>query len=276
MTDFLTRLASRTLGVPAVRALVALVPDSDRVSADDGVAIIETAPDEPDVSASPGVHRTRQVHVEAVRADSSETPVPTHELERPAIASVAEAPGGRKTSQERERDTRAAPYPEVADVPHRATAGPSMTGRDDADGSPDAAYGDPARVARLEPGVPARLIARASDGEGTRAAAERTRPASAVSRPPAPHAASGARRGEAAPTSVPRTRVPLEEKTDRLAHAPAQGQDTHADTPTVRIRIGRIEVRAVPESPRPAPAARRPRPELSLDDYLKQRSERKR
>ncbi|MDX1546713.1 MAG: hypothetical protein R3247_06985 [Rhodothermales bacterium] len=43
----------------------------------------------------------------------------------------------------------------------------------------------------------------------------------------------------------------------------------------IRVRIGRVEVRAVspPQRPAPPPRAAPRRPALSLDDYLKQRSE---
>jgi len=51
-------------------------------------------------------------------------------------------------------------------------------------------------------------------------------------------------------------------------------QATTAPQPTVQVTIGRIEVRAVtpPSPPAPRAAAARPGPQLSLDDYLKQRS----
>jgi hypothetical protein len=52
----------------------------------------------------------------------------------------------------------------------------------------------------------------------------------------------------------------------------SQSASTHA--PTIRVTIGRIDVRAItsppPQQPRPAPV--RPAPQLSLADYLKQRS----
>ena len=45
--------------------------------------------------------------------------------------------------------------------------------------------------------------------------------------------------------------------------------------PTIRVAIGRIEVRAImppPATPTRQTAPTTPRPELSLDDYLKQRN----
>ena len=50
---------------------------------------------------------------------------------------------------------------------------------------------------------------------------------------------------------------------------PASGPES---PPTIRVTIGRVEVRAVmPPAPEPAPPTRHA-PQLSLDDYLKQRS----
>lgn len=56
------------------------------------------------------------------------------------------------------------------------------------------------------------------------------------------------------------------------------GQSAEENTaPTVHIRIGRIEVRAVTQpAPQPAPRPVRQQPKLGLDDYLRQRSEGKR
>jgi hypothetical protein len=56
------------------------------------------------------------------------------------------------------------------------------------------------------------------------------------------------------------------------------GQSTEENTaPTIHIRIGRIEVRAVTQpAPQPAPRPVRQQPKLGLDDYLRQRSEGKR
>jgi hypothetical protein len=61
------------------------------------------------------------------------------------------------------------------------------------------------------------------------------------------------------------------------SHDVFQGASQSASTqaPTIRVTIGRIEVRAVTSSPQPQqsrPAPARPVPQLSLADYLKQRS----
>ncbi|TMD52792.1 MAG: hypothetical protein E6I93_09230 [Chloroflexi bacterium] len=53
----------------------------------------------------------------------------------------------------------------------------------------------------------------------------------------------------------------------------AQLPESH-ESPTIRVTIGRIDVRAVPPTPPASPAptnSNRPRPALSLSDYLKQR-----
>jgi hypothetical protein len=56
-----------------------------------------------------------------------------------------------------------------------------------------------------------------------------------------------------------------------------QASMVERDAPVIRVTIGRIDVRAQFPAPAPAPAARHARPAaISLDEYLKQRSEGKR
>jgi len=43
--------------------------------------------------------------------------------------------------------------------------------------------------------------------------------------------------------------------------------------PTIRVTIGRIEVRATAPAPPPVPAARPAGPRLTLEEYLRRRSE---
>jgi hypothetical protein len=58
---------------------------------------------------------------------------------------------------------------------------------------------------------------------------------------------------------------------------PLPGESSPIGAPTLRIHIGRIEVRAVQALPAPASHPRAvPKPKLSLDDYLKRRNEGKR
>jgi hypothetical protein len=53
---------------------------------------------------------------------------------------------------------------------------------------------------------------------------------------------------------------------------PAPGEIAEPNAPSINVTIGRIDVRAVmPQTPAPVRAAARPRPALSLEDYLKQR-----
>ena len=58
-----------------------------------------------------------------------------------------------------------------------------------------------------------------------------------------------------------------------VAQPPAQRDESPEQTQTIRVTIGRIDVRAVtapaPQDQRRAPV--RPAPQLSLADYLKQR-----
>ena len=53
---------------------------------------------------------------------------------------------------------------------------------------------------------------------------------------------------------------------------PAHGEIAEPHATSINVTIGRIDVRAVmPQTPAPVRAAARPRPALSLEDYLKQR-----
>jgi len=62
---------------------------------------------------------------------------------------------------------------------------------------------------------------------------------------------------------------PLSDRVEPTPSAPGAEREI---TPTIKITIGRVDVRAVtPERPAPRPTPER-RPALSLDDYLKQRS----
>lgn len=67
--------------------------------------------------------------------------------------------------------------------------------------------------------------------------------------------------------------VSLTRRQETVSHtAPPRGREPakESTSPTVRVTIGRVEVRAIPPQPvvQPPPA---PRPELSLEDYLRQR-----
>jgi hypothetical protein len=61
------------------------------------------------------------------------------------------------------------------------------------------------------------------------------------------------------------------------APAPAAPLTTQELMPTIKITIGRVDVRAImPAAPAPRPTPARPGPGLSLEDYLKQREGRRR
>jgi hypothetical protein len=65
--------------------------------------------------------------------------------------------------------------------------------------------------------------------------------------------------------------------TNSTGRFPARAISSSARTPNVKIVIGRVDVRAVmPQSVTTAPPTPRPKPGLSLEDYLRQREEGKR
>jgi hypothetical protein len=56
------------------------------------------------------------------------------------------------------------------------------------------------------------------------------------------------------------------------ASVPSEGTAMPEPAPTIKITIGRVDVRAImPAAHVPRPAPTRPKPALSLEDYLKQR-----
>jgi hypothetical protein len=61
---------------------------------------------------------------------------------------------------------------------------------------------------------------------------------------------------------------------DQFVAEQRRGTPAPQQAPTVHVTIGRIEVRAITPLSPPAPSAApaQPGPQLSLDDYLKQRS----
>lgn len=99
-------------------------------------------------------------------------------------------------------------------------------------------------------------------------AVERRAPDFSVSGKATPHA-------KVSPTLLtirPRLQVPSHQ-----AEPPLTEQRSSPAAPTIRVTIGRVEVRAVmPAQPAPRPARHKPSPSLSLEDYLKQRDGRRR
>ncbi len=76
----------------------------------------------------------------------------------------------------------------------------------------------------------------------------------------------------------PRSQVDQPQVGLRLKPIPKQGPSSrwpemqNETAPTIRVTIGRIEVKAVTAPPLPIPKKQRPSPRLSLEAYLKQRS----
>ena len=72
-------------------------------------------------------------------------------------------------------------------------------------------------------------------------------------------------------TSLPTNWTPFTRKDSEALQALQQRE---APAPSIRVTIGRIEVRAIMPAKEPAarPPTRRPGPKLSLDDYLKQQN----
>jgi hypothetical protein len=62
--------------------------------------------------------------------------------------------------------------------------------------------------------------------------------------------------------------TPHIEQTNKVIAEPAA---KIREAPPIRVTIGRVEVRAIMAPPASPRAVRRPRPALSLEDYLKQR-----
>jgi hypothetical protein len=59
----------------------------------------------------------------------------------------------------------------------------------------------------------------------------------------------------------------------RIHEGDWEGVRNQAPEPTIRVTIGRIEVRATAPAPPPAPAARPTGPRLTLEEYMRRRNE---
>jgi hypothetical protein len=126
----------------------------------------------------------------------------------------------------------------------------------------------PPEAARVR-AVPEAARVRAARGEAGVRAARGTEPPLLLPERrvvPEPSLAGEARAAAPSPTSGT-AEGPSVEGSRRLGRKPGAG-------PTVRVTIGRVEVRALfpaPEAPQPTPPP--PDPRLTLDEYLKQRRE---
>lgn len=90
--------------------------------------------------------------------------------------------------------------------------------------------------------------------------------------PAAPERVEHVAEGRAPTPGTPLVSADAERATPSAAVPRRRAATEETSSPTIRITIGRVEVRAVAPAPGPAqpPTAARPEPGLSLDDYLRQ------
>lgn len=261
MTDFLTRLAARTLGLgaraaPDLAPEIAGIPPSMRTVALDSEGwSIDAA-------------RARAT----VQQSLSETPMPR--------ASAARSPGEMDADRPANPapGTRAVARPSADQRPERAETVPAANERT----TPIAADLPPARfipLVKMEPDTAP--IHRPDRGEQTLAhqprASPSTLPAQALLKSPQ-RAGSDERNDVADGANLAQRKMPsfAEPAADRASSERVDAtQAMTRDPATVRVTIGRIEVRASAaparaEPPRKAPPPRRG---ISLDAYLKQRND---
>jgi hypothetical protein len=225
MTDFLTRLAQRALGVaPVVQPLVrsAFVPMptvNDRATSTPAPDLAEaersTAPVASESARSNGHERGRVAARPPILERRAPIADPVAETESIITPPTVESPS-------RMRETR----------PVR---------------SPDPADDTPSGMASVDPGT------------------DRAQPAT-------PRADDDGTESPASRLTVP-MRAAAQTSRQALAREPTSERRANDDeaAPTIRVTIGRIDVRAItPPAPPPAPA--RPGPTLSLRDYLRQQS----
>ncbi len=253
MDDFLTRIADRALGLaPVVRPLVGSRFEASRVRAGPAIDRDEQGASElPASVAEPASERPRPPraatpapgHAEppATAASPRAEPVaPPAPAELRALVARSSSPAARRPAA----PATARPRPSLAltGQPRSAEAAPSPSPE-----TPEAEAPEPAG-----PWTQAATIESEADGtepEGVAPTAEQPEPAP---------------RSLARPDTSPRQRpVPPRRR--------SAGDDSRADGETIRVEIGRVEVRAAPP-PAPAPAPAPPRgPRLSLDEYLRTR-----
>ena len=128
----------------------------------------------------------------------------------------------------------------------------------------DRVTGQVQRERTPEPSVPAADATDAVDARGRTLA----QPAAASDRAGRPHEPS-----DRPVRGAPLVRVAESRPAAGRVVAPQEREGAkEASSPTVRITIGRVEVRAVVPEPAQPPPVARPEPALSLEDYLKQHS----
>jgi hypothetical protein len=329
MSDFLTRLAARALGIaPQVQPIITprYAPDAD-VPGPDLPSAQESEPPEQDPDAQPsfaptihsprgpGAHHVRGPDPEdntdtaATGEDAGEADLPDeHRVEQPPTGETAvepppsptdasDPPGapdvipGRPPSSTEDSPpppTRAEheAHPGVRLTPpilstSRAARVRSMPEASPATPHSEASDGprreDPSIPAAREPG--ARRGGPRSESRTTREEAQRASRAT-ESREPGPE-----RPTEDLPDAYDAfdrtgTLPPVWDYPERPGSVEPGGSSSYSltredassrDEPTIRVTIGRIEVRAVSPPAPPPRQTRQPAPEMSLDDYLRAR-----
>jgi hypothetical protein len=298
MSDFFTRMAERILGSqPVVQPLIAsfyapgpILTPSAPLHAADEVASEEASSAGPtgkrsgqNLAATPGRDVRRPVGRNALRV---EPPVaPGHELGRQATTDASLDVGAE--SMPPPASVSARPATREAEAPTRQAAPPAAISAD-----ADSTEALPARLppATVAPGAPV---------ERPLSPDVRARPRGAKAIPPLvplhePRRTAPPQRGtvgiltalrdpatdeEVPHTSrdsvrrVPRVSPPLQPRRARRAGGTSRAaaeQESQPAGPSIRVTIGRIEVRAVPTAEQLPQRAPRPAPKLSLDEYLKQ------
>jgi hypothetical protein len=209
-----------------------------------------TGPSEPpiDLDESPtGSSRSGARPAERPGTERGETEVAVSPRRRgtPGVKEHAAPPADATVPDRRARPGR--PRPTAPDHPTSQAAG---------DEGRDLTIGREERERTPEPAADARGLPLAEPASSGRA-----EPSSGPPRRPVPDT-----------PLVPVSGRPRATPAAEFVGAPHKREGTQeASSPTVRITIGRVEVRAVtPEPAQPLPAAR-PEPALSLEDYLRQR-----
>ncbi len=190
-------------------------------------------------------------------SDRPREPVAAH----PSPASRPGPPATQRKEEARPEDDRADGFPAPASMGPSGSAPRAAP----AEPVPGAPYRPAAAVPHspFRPGPPA-TQRKEKAGAGVGRAQEAPTSASSEPSGPPPRTASAETR-RAAPFE-PAAPQPI-------AGRPARTQAAERDTPTIRVTIGRIEVRATVPSPTQAPKRpERRRPALSLDQYLQRRN----
>jgi hypothetical protein len=257
MSDFLTRLAARTLGVGSF-----------------------VQPSLPAVFAGPAGMLGAEPLDESISSAPPEVSNADHERRLPSSSRPTDAQRGSVSRQPRVAGQVETTAPAIGVEQASAAGGSDSTA--DAASDPRHATAAPAAIARA-PLVITNDAPRTARAQAPRAATPGTLPASggeplvpSVSDRPA-RPVGGLLSADVRPSSTtPRPRVSASLRLDALDSAASLGSRTTATpaaAPTVRITIGRVEVRAVtpPDAERPRRRDASETPRMSLSEYLQRR-----